>query len=269
MKYYHRYLLFAVLAGITQYFIADFMSPDITIFDLINRFTFSGEFLMGYFILYTSLMLPMILFQISFSMYIYQHYTFASPYYFSRQGSRFKWYLKECLRLFYFALMYTCILLLTALILAVFSGRLTVDKYSMSLVPYFIFTYTVWNFMMVLLINILSIKIKPNMAVISVMLSQLIQIKGFDFLAPFLHVETHTLSPEGGRYLQMIPFAHNILAFHSSENPILNSKMNKFDIHFPLSRTVILFSVLLVLIFALGAYIILRHDILSFNDDIE
>lgn len=271
MSTYKRYLLFAVVGGVIEYFTPIYSEGQISLTFILRSLSFGGLFLHGYFLSYVQSMLPMILFQICFGTYIYQHYSTGSVYYFSRQPNRGKWFMKESFKLFLFSLTYTIILLTTAFVLHQISRGVVVHRNQLILVPYFILVFSLWNFAMALLINVLAMKIKSHTAFIFVLLSQFVQIAAFDLVETFYDpvAEISRLTSTSEVRLQLIPFAHNVLEWHSSTNPTLNAELNALGINFPLSRTLLLFAVISLICLIVGKLVVDRHEILVYDLDAD
>lgn len=269
MRYYGRFFVFAFIAAYVQYLNQIFETNTVAVIDLLKGLSMGGLLFHSSAINYVTSLFPMIILQLCFSTYIYHHYSTASVYYFSRQESRIKWYFVECRNLYAYVFAYTVILILSSFLIAMIHGQLIWDHAGMILIPYFLLQFSLWNFSMVLLINILAIKVSNYIAFFIVFVFQCIQIGSFRYFEGVYTTDHFYLTEGEGALLQFVPIAHNILGWHSSENPIIEREINELSIHFPFRNTLVLFSLITGIVIAAGAYIVSKHDILQSDKEIE
>lgn len=101
MKKYYEYL-FSIVVGILYglFYIQRGQECDLYIALLEGNFCDFIAFNFGYFTSFMESMVPFFVYQMLYGVAIYQHFTTANVYYFTRQNNRKLWFLKEAWKLF-------------------------------------------------------------------------------------------------------------------------------------------------------------------------
>ena len=107
MRYYTRFLLVGAASGFFCVFNYAKNGMAQTLADIVMLFGFSSaDCQLNQIMEGTYWYMPLFLFQIFYGSYIYRHFCSASIYFFSRCCSRTRWFLKEALTLYLFAVVY-------------------------------------------------------------------------------------------------------------------------------------------------------------------
>ena len=107
MRYYTRFLLVGAASGFFCVFNYAKNGMAQTLADIVMLFGFSSaDCQLNQIMEGTYWYMPLFLFQIFYGTYIYRHFCSASIYFFSRCCSRTRWFLKEALTLYLFAVVY-------------------------------------------------------------------------------------------------------------------------------------------------------------------
>ncbi|MCD8501321.1 MAG: hypothetical protein LRY71_06080 [Bacillaceae bacterium] len=237
-------LLIAILWGGFQslYFIG--LETELLLSDIILEFGFSlVEFILVSIIDLSIKFLPFILFQIVFGTYIYQHFCSASVFYFSRCPNRIKWFVIESVKLYMIAFIYPLLMVVSATGMASITNHIIFDGTSFLLLFYYVLIHSIWLFLTALLINVISITLDSSFGFIIVVSLQLACVS---LLLLWENVWPLADSPDVVRHVLLLkfnPISHLILSWHSSSFTELNDRLNYFQIDFSLNTSVVVFFV--------------------------
>lgn len=251
----------ALLWGIFQsiYFLST--SGDLLFSDLIFRFGFAEvDFNIFYLSELSINLLPFILFQAFFGTYIYQHFTTASVYYFSRQPDRVKWFYKECVKLYALALLYPIMMVISGTLVASVTNEVIFNQGSIILFVYYVLIHSLWLYLTTLLINIISIKFDSSYGFVSVIGFQL---AGVVALLLWENVFPLVDTPYIARHaflLKLNPISHLILSWHSSPIDGYIERLNSLNIDFSFNTSVISFLILSIIVGVIGSIVVKRQE---------
>jgi len=111
-------------------------------------------------------MVPGFLLELYLGTNMYRHFCTASVYVFSRTGNRFKWYLQECLIIVAFVAAFQMIMPVTAIGITSLRYKVSLDSNGLLLLGIHYVIYVLWVFAMTLLLNILSLSLGCDIAVV-------------------------------------------------------------------------------------------------------
>lgn len=239
-------------------------ADDVFFSDIVLQFCFSRIIFETVHIIDTSLrLLPVLIFQILFGVYIYQHFCSASVYYFSRCSNRILWLLKESWSLYPYALFYSCTMVVTGTWVTMTTNHVIFDKVSWMIFIYYVLIHSLWLFMTSLLINILAIKWNSQgafMVVAGIELLSIASLLIWENLLP-LHIERNA------NLLKFNPMSHIILSLHSSEFISINERLNDYSLDFNLNESVYIILISLFVVLSIGCYIVKTQDLIVANKE--
>lgn len=238
--------------------------------------------------------LPLFFFQVIYGTVIYEHYTSASVYYFTRCKSRLRWYGKETAGLFGVSFFYAFLILGYIGAAGLISGKMFFDSASFWMAFYFLFIYGLWLFVMTLLINVLAILVGSMGSFLLVGGFQTVCIALYGILEQWLNVsilanmlrlkeqgELEELSEMERMYgtleqlkleaapkilvLKSIPFSNLVLKWHTSASPRLDILMHDLGIEYSydLNLSAAILTGLSVLAFFAGYWIVSRAEFME------
>lgn len=261
-------IILAVFCGVFQAIFYLGMKDDLNFSEIIIMFGFSEvSFILVYIIELSIKLLPILLFQILFGTYIYQHFCTASIYYFSRCQNRVKWFLKECTKLYLLTLIYPLMMVLSGTLVASISNRVIFDKDSFLLLISYVLIHSLWLFITALLINLIAILLDSSIGftvVVGVQIfyvSTLLLWKDVWPLEDTAHLAKHVL------YLKLNLIAHLILSWHSSSVSGVNQWINYLQIDFPLYISIILFLLISLVVVIVGCLVVKRKEWITFSKE--
>ncbi|MGG0717218.1 hypothetical protein ABE096_06410 [Robertmurraya massiliosenegalensis] len=251
----------AILLGAFQATFFLGMHEEILLSDIILTFGFSEvEIILVYLIELSLKLLPLLLFQILFGTYIYQHFCTASIYYFSRCPNRVRWFLTECSKLYLLSFIYPLVMVISGTTVASITNQIVFDEVSFILLLYYLLIHSLWLFFTALLINLIAIKLDSSLGFMAVVILQ------FTCVAMLLLWEnvwpltdTQNLSNHA-LLLQFNPIAHLILAWHSSPISLLNERLDQFQIDFNLNNSIVVFFFLNIVFLTFGCWIVKKQE---------
>lgn len=275
---YFKFLLLGILCGILNCSYL-WISNDnsISLSGMINLFGFNDFYInAGYLILLFRWYFPIILFQIIWGTYIYRHFCSASVYYFSRCNNRVKWFLKEIVYLYIYAILYLLSSLVISALVILFCGNLTLDSSAFLLALYYLILHSLWLFIITVLINVLSITIGSVAGFSIVAAIQALGVAIFIILDD-LNIFTYELtSPDEienlelqSKIIKFDPISHIVLKYHNSGNSKLNSVINKYGFDFSLNESVLTLFIAALIVLAVGCIIIKKKEFITINKESE
>lgn len=267
MKYYLKYLLLAVFCGFFCILGCTRNSSGILLSELLLIPAFNNvDYYFQYIPEITNGYIPLLLFQLFYGTYIYRHFCCAGIYYFSRNCNRIRWFIKESLCLYVFAVGYLVTFLVSGVIATAFFVEITVDAVSVYLFLYYILIYSFFLWFTTLAVNLFAILFTSN--------SGFVMVESFIFLCMGIYTmngEFFIPDNEPLRSYQwlikMNPFSHLQIGIHSSKIKALNSLIHQKDISFDLNESVLLFAVLSVVMVAISCLVVQYHDFIDINKE--
>lgn len=198
--------------------------------------------------------------------YIYRHFCIAGVYVFTRCENRVRWILKEIQKLFGFSVVYTVCIPAFGTVVACINNQIVIEKEDIYLYIYYILIYSMWLFFCSLLVNILSVKYSGMkgysiVAVTNCVLVALLSL--WDNNRAFSLLETDIdLLQRNIKLLKLNPISHLFISWHSSNNVVLNGKINALDIEFGLNGSVLLMVFISVLVAIISVIYIKKVDLI-------
>ena len=270
MRYYTRFLLVGAASGFFCVFNYAKNGMAQTLADIVMLFGFSSaDCQLNQIMEGTYWYMPLFLFQIFYGTYIYRHFCSASIYFFSRCCRRTRWFLKEALTLYLFAVVY---------LLAVLAGGVGAARLFEPVTPGAGFLPLLWHYLAIhslfllataLLINILSVLSSSDMGFLIVEGVAFFCIAAF-FMTGELFISglPKEILPEHVWMILVNPFAHLVLYLHGVRMSVLDSAIVKgISISMWTSTAVFLTAGILVLLW--GCYIVNHYDLVGADHEAE
>jgi hypothetical protein len=231
---------------------------------LINIGLGQPHFSTGYMTLIFYDLFPIILFQMIFGVSIYQHFCIANAYYFSRLSNKLKWYKNEVLILLSFAVIYFILYIGTTVGIMYITNCGYFDSETL-VTMFYVFAYeSIFTFAFTLLINIISIIFGSHNSFVIVFSIQVFCISSLLIFNDFL-----SLKGVGGLLFKLNPISNLIFSWHSSDNAMLNSKINIHSIHFSLNSSLLYLVIISSIVVISGALLIKKVDIALENKEVQ
>lgn len=258
-------LVVALLWGAFEAIIFLGMFNKLLLSDIVLLFGFSGiSPTLGYIIDLTIKLFPFLLFLILFGTYIYQHFSTASIYYFTRQPNRTKWFMKEAVKLYVLSFLYPFIMVVSGTAIASITNEVIFDSTSLILLIYYVLIHSFWLFLTALLMNIISIRLDSSsgfMIVVGLQMTFVTLLLLWDKMLP-LEEDTPNLAFHGF-LLQFNPISHIILSWHSSAILEVNKRINQFNITFSLNTSVVVLLLISMIVIFYGIYVVREQEWIS------
>lgn len=223
-----------------------------------------GNFALGFsypeLISFTMRLLPAFIFEAYAGILLYQHFCTASIYIFSRYPHRVKWYLGEVFHLSMAVCTFNLLLLVTAVLTVAVRHELEVDSAGIILIGYHFLIYSLWEYIMALLVNLSAVYLGSSAAYASIVSIQLICIV---LLSPMDFLIRHSgggLSYEN--FLVWNPASHLVLGWHDSSMECIVWVLTSSCMQLDLKYTLLIFFLFGITITSAGALIIKKHDLL-------
>ncbi len=250
---------FGILSGyITRYSKEVFLSDIIlnsSFYDMAVNFDYLYQFAVR--------MSLFIAFNLIFGVYIYKNFCTASVYVFSRNSNRTWWFLKQCMQIALYGIVYMLLNLTGTLVITmIMHVTIKIDAGSLQLLILYFLVYTLWLYITTILINILAMYTNSasSFAVVSVIQLLLISLLGlFNTVFP---IEDN---PNPGRNIKMMlanPMAHLILGWHDNMSEAADNVKQVFNITINAEHTIVYYTVLAALVTIAGIISVNRYDII-------
>lgn len=274
MKYRYRLLFLAALAG-GVFLSVMYINPyggKTTLSGAVLQLSGSrGEFVLGFsyseLISFSLHLLPAFIFEAYAGIMLYRHFCTASIYVFSRYPHRVKWYMGEVFRLSVAVCGFNLLALVTAVLTASIRWKLEIDRAGIELMGYHFLIYSLWAYIMALLVNLIAIYLGSSTAYASVVSGQLICIVLLN-LAHFL-VRSYDGRFSHANLLVWNPVAHLVLGWHDSSIVIADPILPTSYMPLGLNDSLLLFLLIAIVTTFVGAFIIKRHDLLVSDMETE
>lgn len=211
--------------------------------------------------------MPLFIFQILFSVYIYKHFCSASIYYFSRNINRIYWFLKEAGKMFVNAVIYLAIICITQIIFICFFSSITINVSAVIIAVYYILIYALFLLATTLAINVFSIIFSSNVGFITVQSVMLLFISVFFMLGNY--IEDGVITEKMELLLKGNMIANLIFSIHSSKIEKVDELIHMQDIHFDLNFSILYYLILSVGVLILGCYVVEKHEFIINSKELE
>lgn len=258
-------LLIAVVSSIYMAFM--YVNPynsEIALSDIILQLSGSkGEFELGF--SYSELMeflmklFPLFAFELYAGIKIYQNFCTASVYIFSRQPHRIRWYIKESISIMIMILIFNLILLTGTCLVVAMRYNVYVDKKGIIFTIYYYLIYTLWTYIMVMLVNILSIYLGSSTAYAAVISAQIICVVVLNIMDFIVRNSNGQILYE--ELLRWNPIAHLIFGWHNECITEIEGYVTTC-MNINLGNSLVLMIVAGIVVAVAGGIIIDRHDLL-------
>lgn len=257
-------LLMSVCCGVLLAF--SYINPyngQITLSELILQLSGSrGEFSLGVssfpeLLSLSSKLLPSFLFELYMGTNLYQHFCTASVYIFSRTPNRVAWYVRECISIACFTLIYQLFLMTTSIIVTCCRYNVIWTSSGWGILTIHIVIYSLWIFSMTLLVNILAIVFDSGNAFAGVTVTQLVFVTCIRLLN-LLKNDRMIFSI----VLNLNPIAHLIVGWQYSSVSWLNEAIHAPWNSMPLLGTVFYMIAIAVFLFIIGGKYVDKCDLI-------
>lgn len=265
MKHYLRFLWIAVFCGFFCIFGYMKNSTECLFSDIILYLGFyEVDYYPQYIPAITYWYMPLMLYQIFFGTYIYRHFCSASIYFFSRNCSRTKWFIKESGKLYLFGTAYLILMIISGTLITSIFVPVIYDSLAFPILIYYILIYSVFLFVSAISINILAILFGSNTGFIIVESIYIFGMAVFVLMGIYFFPDEAPVN-EGAWLLKINPFAHLVFPMHSSRFSDIDSKINLRNIDFDLNESLAVYLAAAVIFISLGCVIVNRHNFISTN----
>lgn len=194
---------------------------------------------------------------------LYSHFCTASIYVFSRCPNRIRWYRKALLPLVKAICVFELLFLSTIVITAVLRYEVIFSVKGFFLLGYHALIYTLWNFTLVLLVNIIAMKLGSSMAFTLVMVIHMTCTAALSIIEILTKIKAQQNTIEV--FLWFNPVAHMVLGWHRS--PLLSSELANSRYSLNLSVSILIPALLCIITVVTGGLFIQKQDLLV--EDIE
>lgn len=235
---------------------------EISIANIVLDFSFaSAEYYMAYITEITYWYIPILMSHFLFGTSIYKHFCSASVYYFSRTSKRKRWYCIESLKLYANILIYLTLLLGSSVCLPLLSGKLqSISATDMIFLLYYLAIHSMYIFITSELINIISIFSSSN---IGFAIIELLCLTSFGLYSVTGELFSENFIMQHTGIIRFNPACHLIIDIHSSQFECINILINKKNIDFQLSESLISLGLTAVMVMIIGSFIIQNTDIIK------
>ena len=282
MKYYLRFLIVPLILGVVTFISWGANVPGLPATFVLLGTAFRDAELQPSGIPNTILSyLPLLLFQIFYGTMIYRHFCTASVYYFSRKTNRVKWFLPECGKLLLYAVIYTAVLLFSAVGIVAAFGSMQWNQGFWALCIYYLVIWSFFLFFTTLAVNVLSILLTGSAAFLIVEAACFLNVLVYSVLDPISRKAAGYEPPAFLRPGEEIPsflgdfiwairpnFIANLnLSLHSHGIGVPEGLINAKNLDFGLNGSVVYFLVLSAVVLAAGCLIVAKHSFIESNKE--
>ncbi len=210
--------------------------------------------------------LPSILFEIYAGTVMYRSFCTASVYVFTRNPDRAKWYRREVCRVLLLSVLFTAISLAITVLLAAVRYAVVLNVPGAILLLYHFVLYAIWTFTVTIFINVLSIWLGSYNATLAATALQALCIA-------LLGLVRLSAQPVLAVLARVNPVSHLILGWFHSAIPAVEEAIPPvgdvefWGFSFPVSLLVV--SVYCLAVVLSGRQLVLHHDILSGNAELD
>jgi len=210
-------------------------------------------------------MMPNYIMILVFGNKLYGHFCTASIYVFSRCPNRMKWYGKEMLQLINFICIFELVFLSTTAIASVLRYQVIFSVGGFILLGCHALIFMLWNFTLVLLVNLLAINIGSSAAFTLVMVVQMTCTAALSII----NILTKMQMKQDIIYvfLWLNPVAHTVLGWHRSTLLEVELANSRYSLNLVTSILIpALFCIVTVL---MGGQLIQKKDLLAEDMEME
>lgn len=200
-------------------------------------------------------MVPYYLYIVLFSVYIYQHFCSSSVYFFSRCEKRWKWLIKEEIKLFAYSLLYMLFMALGRLLPFAVYNTIRIDLLGITMMFVMIIMFAIWLFTASLLGNILAILFGSIYGIVFTLALQIFSVLSL------MWVDTNNLNTTEVMKLILNYSSHLIFSWHKWGETKLVA-MDELNAHLTFGESFLFLAVTAVAVVMFGMVIISKIDII-------
>lgn len=194
---------------------------------------------------------------------LYSHFCTASIYVFSRCPDRIKWYRKALLPLIKTICIFEVLFLNTIIVVAALRYEVIFSVGGFVLLGCHFLIFILWNFALVLLVNVIAIKVGSSTAFTLVMVAQMTCTAALSTINILTHMKAAQAVID--ILLWINPIAHTVLGWHRS--PLLTTELINSRYSLNLTASILLHALFCIITVVIGGLLILKKDLLA--EDIE
>ncbi len=257
-----RASLWGLLSGI--YLMTAFVNPydqEISLSEVILQLSGSrGSFVMGCslpeLLGYMLRMLPCYAVSMVWGIDLYRHFCTAGVYVFSRCTNRLKWYRSILISLFVKVCIFETVLTGTVILLSSFCFRMKIRQDGLIILGCHLSVFLLWNFIWILLMNLLALVSGSSMAAVVVMGIQTICLAGLG-AAGFLEAK-HASDLMIEKLVQLNPISCTVLGWQSEGTYSMKS-----------THALLFLAMCCIFVIIAGGILIHRSELLTDNREME
>ena len=208
---------------------------------------------------------PMVVFQMVYGLYLYRHFCTASVYYFSRCIKRKSWFLQETGSLLLKSFLYESAYWIAGLFVLAFKYPFSITMADVCLFLYAVTINVLWLFASTLAVNILALKTDSVAGFGIIFGLEVFFIVIYNFMESlFLYGK-----PEGnaGKLLFILwkwnPVSQLVVRWHSSMWKEIDAMVNDYQVNFDFNFSVLYLAILSAILIILGISVISRVELIS------
>ena len=245
MKKYLEYLISVMIGSLYGIsYIKRGQNSDFLIAILEGNFSDFIAFNFGYFTSFMESVIPFILFQMVFGVAIYQHFTTANVYYFTRQNNRKRWFFKEAWKLLRKTGCHMLGFLTGRCIVVQLGNNYAYSEKTIEILLYVWILQTLYVYFFTLIINLCAIRWN---SMVGAMVSIGVQVFSIVALYP---LKQYSVYMWNGWYFRLNPIANMIVSWHEING--FSKEVNLFQIHFPILFSICYFLIGIGIVFLVG-----------------
>lgn len=210
--------------------------------------------------------MPLLLFQILYSTYIYRHFCSGGLYFFSRNQNRIKWYVTESIKLYGYTVAYLVLMVITGITAAGVFVHVEFERISLIVAGYYLLIHSLFLFVATMAINLLAILFSSNIAFIAVEGLCMLEMCIYTGMGEYLE-ENFILNHPW--LFKLNPIVHLILPLHSSVILDVDALININDMQFDLNASVILYFFTSLIVLYAGCRIVKNYEFVMSEPKME
>lgn len=263
-----RIYIIPILLGLLLFVSYYLNVENISLRSIIFTFSFgSVEYYKPYITEVTFRYIQILIAHFIFGTYIYKHFCSASVYYFSRTKKKKKWYYIESLKMYLNIFLYVLCLITVPVLAAIVTGKAgKILAADILFFLYYLVVYSLFIFITVEIINLLSILWASNAGFVLV---EILCLTFFGLYTILGEVFDEAYITGHSWLVRWNPACHLIIKIHSSKWDFLNESINRIFIDFPLSESVIVLGLFAIAVLFAGGFLVSRIDMVNQNKEGE
>lgn len=216
-------------------------------------------------------LLPVLIIELIYGSYVYKSFCNVGIYYFSRQYSRGRWFLRKCAELYLVIFLYILLAIGTKILLYGIVFGISIDYSGVYCLFYYLLHWSLWLFGVTLLINVISLKLTSTGGFMAVFVGQLLCMGSYVLASPNGIVSSFS---RGMAFTNAVvrwnPMSHIMIALQKSSNSEVQSRISEILIHenYPLigfNFSTIYLMIMCLIIIMIGHWLVARFEFLTSN----